>query len=214
MEEEQVEYTHQLEEELRQVEKERRSLAKAQLGMYENSTEDNLAKWQVEVKEMKQMVYHFLKGHRLIVNEKGEEIWVEPEDPNSMLLNDYGVDYVMGLLESFVNKNLILSDFEIERVNEICYTLGNQINEDIYNDYERMGLNTDDKRKKYPMLVLKIIFNVEAALRRAVNGGERRTLRQIMTINQNDSPIRYSNMPMVSQPQRHRKLLNPMTWGG
>jgi hypothetical protein len=69
------------------------------------------------------------------------------EVKNSIIMNDYGVDYVMGLLEAFMNRNIILSDFDEDRVEEICYDLGNQINEDIYNDYERMGMDTDDKER-------------------------------------------------------------------
>jgi len=208
-----MEYLEQLEGELREAQKDRRNLAKAQLGMYENNPEDNLVKWQLNLEEEKDRIYHLLKGHRRAISDKGEEYWAEALSKDSEILNDYGVDYIMGLLESFLNRNIILSNFDEDRINEICFDLGNQINEDIYNDYEKMGLDTDDKRKKYPILVLKVIINVEAALRRAMDNGERRSLRAIMTITQNENPQRYSNMPIMGQGmQPRRRLLHPSTW--
>ena len=107
--EQENEYTQELENELRQAQLERRDLAKAQLGMYEqNNSEDNLVKWQLNLEEEKERIFHLLKGHRKIVDEKGQEVWVEPLTNDSVILNDYGVDYIMGLLESFMNRNIIL----------------------------------------------------------------------------------------------------------
>lgn len=211
MEESSEEYYRQLETELRQAQEERRDLAKAQLGMYESNPEDNLVKWQLNLEEEKDRIFHLLKAHRKVVNEKGEEMWAEPLDSNSAILNDYGVDYIMGLLESFLNRNIILSNFDLKRINQMCLDLSNQVIEDIYNDYEKMGLDTDEKRKKYPILVFKIIYNVEAALRRAMDNGERRSLRAIMTITQNETPMRMQNFPVTGQVPR-RRLLHPTTW--
>jgi len=208
---EENEYTQELENELRQAQLERRDLAKAQLGMYEqNNSEDNLVKWQLNLEEEKERIFHLLKGHRKIVDDKGQEVWVEPLTNDSVILNDYGVDYIMGLLESFMNRNIILSNFPEDRIKEICLDLGEQITMDIYNDYERMGLDTDDKRKKFPIIVWKVLINVEASLRRAMNNGERQSLRKIMTVTQNDSAQRMPDYQMV---QRRGSRWNPTNWG-
>jgi len=213
MEEENYEnYVQQLEEELKQTQQERHNIAKAQLGMYEQSSpEDNIVKWQLNLEEEKERIYHLLKGHRKSIDAKGNEIWINAETSDSVLLNDYGVDYIMGLLESFLNRNIILSNFEDTRVEEICLDLANQMIEDIYNDYERMGLDTDDKRKKYPILIWKVIINVEASLRRAINNGERASLRKIVTVTQNDSPNRQPQYQMISN-RGQRRLMHPSTW--
>lgn len=211
MEDTQNEYMQQLEEELRQAQMERRDIAKSQLGMYENgNNEDNLVKWQLNLEEEKERIFHLLKGHRKIVDDRGQEVWVEPLSSDSVILNDYGVDYVMGLLESFMNRNIILSNFNEDRIREICLDLGEQITFDIYNDYERMGLDTDDKRKKFPIIVWKVLINVEASLRRAMNNGERQSLRKIMTVTQNDSGQRMPDYPMMNQ---RRSRWNPANWG-
>jgi hypothetical protein len=72
-----------------------------------------------------------------------------------------------------------------------------------------MGLDTDDKRKKFPIIVWKVLINIEASLRRAMNNGERISLRKIMTVTQNDSGQRMQDYPM--QPRRSR--WNPTNWG-
>lgn len=210
--EEQNEYMVELENELRQAQMERRDMAKSQLGMYEmGNQEDNLVKWQLNLEEEKERIFHLLKGHRKIIDEKGNEVWVEPETQDSVILNDYGVDYIMGLLESFMNRNIILSNFDLPRIKEICFDLADQIVFDIYNDYERMGLDTEDKRKKANIIVWKVIINVEAALRRAMNNGERLSLRKIMTVNQNESMN--NRMPEYQIPQRRGSRWNPANWG-
>jgi len=212
MDEQEYDAYKQLEEELSLAQRERRDIAKAQLGLYESqNSEDNLVKWQLNLEEEKERIYHLLKGHRKTVDERNQEVWVEPDSKDSEILNDYGVDYIMGLLESFLNRNIILSNFDLDRIKEICFDLGNQINEDIYNDYDRMGLDTDDKRKKFPIIVLKVLVNVEASLRRAMNNGERLSLRRIMTVTQTDNASRMPDYPM--QTQRRRRMFHPSTWG-
>jgi len=209
--EQQYQYMQQLEEELKQAQTEKRDIAKAQLGLYDSQMqEDNLAKWQLNLEEEKERIYHLLKGHRKVLDEKGNEIWVDPETTESVVLNSYGVDYIMGLLEAFVNRCIILSNFEEERINEICLDLGLQISEDIYNDYERMGLDNDNKRKQFNILVWKVIINIEAALKRAMNGGERSSFRKMVTVSQNDNPMHNQNYQVVGG--RQRKLFSPTTW--
>lgn len=216
MEEQEVDYMHQLEGELQEADKERRQLAKAQLGMYENGNiEDNLVKWQLNLEEEKERIYHLLKGHRKGYNEKGEEVWMPPESEKSIILNDVGVDYIMGLLEAFLNRNIILSNWDDERIMELLNDLSSQIINDIYNSYEDFGLDTDFKRKMFGILVEKVIINVEAAFRRGLNNGERRSLRAIMTITQNETPNRgYQNYPVMQQQPQRRSVFRPSTWGG
>lgn len=198
-----ISYLEQIEAEVRKAQTEKRDIAKAQLGFYEaNNQESNIVKWQLNLEEEKERIYHLLKGHRKVVDEKGNEVWVEPEDKNSEVFNDYGVDYIMGLLEAFMNRNNILSNYDEDRIKEICLDIGNQITLDVYNDYERMGLDTDDKRKKAAITVWKVLINVESAFRRAMGGRENLNLRKIITVTQTDNPQRQMEYPVVTQKRR------------
>jgi len=181
--------------------------------MYESAPEENLAKFQLSMIEEKMRIYHLLKSHRLEKDEKGEEVWVEPNDKNSAILNDYGVDYVMYLYDSFINKNVVLSDFEEDRIYEILYDIGMAIIHGIFNDYEEFGLDTDSKRKRFEILILGVMTNIEATLNRAKHGGERRTIRAITTITQNESPRMngYPSYNVTGQPKQ-RRMLHPSTW--
>lgn len=270
MDQQEAKMFNQMEEELRQAQKEKREIAKASLGMIEQgSTEDNLIKWQLDLEKEKNTIAHLLKGHLKMVDDNGQERWIEPSisvitkkevdeegnfwfidkdgkilkimnkdgeelecagsdvlvnkpetkfvgygkinviDYYNKPLNDHGVNMIMGVLDSFVNRNMILSDWEIERINEICFDLGIQLNDDIYNDYENLGMDTDDKRKKYPMLVKKVLYNIEASLRRGMDGGERLSLRKIMTVSQTDNPRMNE---FQSMPMKRRSIFKPSTW--
>lgn len=212
---EELEYLEQLEKELENANKQSRKLSNAQLSLYNVENDNNLIKFQLSLEEEKDRIFHLLKGDRLKEDDKGNLVWEPPASPDSILLNDYGVDYIMGLLEAFLNRNIILSNFTEARIMEICSDLGMQISDDLYNDYEKMGLDTEEKQKQYPMLVLKVIFNIEAAYMRAMGGKERDSLRKVMSVTQNE-PImsnRMSQIPMVSQPRQPSKLL-PWNWFG
>jgi len=207
-----MQYLEELEQELQTLSQQNKKINSANLSMYNGGADENLIKWQLNLEQEKDRIFHILKGDRLKLNEKGNEYWVEPLDKNSAILNDYGIDYVMGVLESFLNRNIILSKFEDKRIDQICLDLGNQLTNDIYNDYENMGMDTIEKRKKYPMLIMKIIINIEASLKRALDGGERSSLRKVMSVTQIDNPLTRGQMPMVSQP-KSSSLLKPWTWG-
>ena len=65
MEQQEIDYLTEIENELRQSQKEKRDLAKSQLGMYEmNNDENNLIKWQLNLEEEKDRIFHLLKGQR------------------------------------------------------------------------------------------------------------------------------------------------------
>jgi hypothetical protein len=87
----------------------------------------------------------------------------------------------------------------------------NQIN-DIDLERERLSL---EKRKNYPMLVREIVDIVHSAYKRALEGGERRSLREARQVTQTE-PL-YGNMGggvtiNTGGMQRQRGVLNPMRY--
>jgi hypothetical protein len=274
MEQEEADYIARIDKELR--ERQKLDLASQRLEGYNssNNTESSLVKWQLNLEEEKERIFHILKGDRKLINDNGEEVWISPKvkltlraeqdnkkfewyideetnkvrkikdletghetdcidnktllkkpddamfigyrtvevlDYDNILLNDYGINYVMGLLEAFMNRNIILSNFDEVRMHEICLDLMTQITEDIYNDYERMGLDTDEKLKKFPIIVMKVWVNIEAALRRALGGRENLNLRKIISVNQTDNPSSPASQPYPMVSQKKRSILRPWT---
>jgi len=220
--EEEANYLNELEAEMEELNKKNRQLASAQLQMYNQNSDENLIKYQLNIEEEIERIYHLLKGERLRENEKGEQFWEPPKDNSYCVLTDYGIDYVMNVMTAFLNRNIILSDFDPDRINAICLEIGMQIADDLYNDQHRMFKmetpeNEEESIKRYPIIVHQIVINIEAALRRATFARERESLRKVMNVSQNSTygmgMNQQPNYPVI-QPQNKKqfKLYNPTTW--
>jgi hypothetical protein len=74
--------------------------------------EKNLAEAQLDVEETLTKINHLLKQDVLKVNEKGILEWCEIEDKKKRVLTDEGVDKIMQVMQSYINKETLLSNFD------------------------------------------------------------------------------------------------------
>ena len=175
---------------------------------------DDLVKWQLELNDILERAEHILRGDKPHY-ENGNVLWKKNEHPEDNILNEHGVDLVMKVISNYINRNTILSDYTREEVRLKTLDFGKELNNLIFMKYEEMGMDTEDKRKEYPMLVRQIVDLVHSSYARAKDGGERRSLREMIQISQSQSyqggvggvPLNANGMPMKS-----RSLLNPMRY--
>jgi len=80
--------------------------------------------------------------------------------------------------------------------------------------YEEIGMTCEDKRKEYPMLVREVVDLVHSSYKRALKGGERRPLREMISIQQSTNAMMNNGMPVNSTGQvpQKRGILNPMRY--
>lgn len=72
-----------------------------------------------------------------------------------------------------------------------------------------------EKRKLYPIIVKELVDCVHSAYLRALNGGERLSLHESRSVNQNETLMPGVQFNMNGQPvMRERSILNPMRWFG
>lgn len=179
--------------------------------------EENLVKYQLEVNDILERAEHILRGD-IPAFEQGHLIWKKNPTPENNTLNETGVREIMQRLAMYINRNTILSDFEQEEIDVKSLDFGKALNNLIFMKYEEFGIDTEEKMKDYPMLVLEVSDMVHAALKRALNGGERRSLREMIQIQQTTQTqgimgqggVNINTAPM----QRSRGLLNPMRYIG
>lgn len=174
---------------------------------FSTSYNDNLIQWQLEMDSICERIEHNLRGDKIKFVE-GSIVWVKPENEDEEILNEKGVREIMRIVTIYLNRNTILSNYDEETIDEKMYDLGNEVADLIYLKYEQFGLNTLEKRKLYPMLVRQIIDPIHSAYLRALNGGERESLRESRHVTQNQ-PI---GMEMQQQVPKERGILNPMRW--
>lgn len=179
--------------------------------------EENLVKFQLELNDILEKAEHILRGD-IPTFESGHLIWKKNPTPKNNTLNEVGVREIMQRLAMYINRNTILSDFTQEEIDIKSLDFGKALNNLIFMRYEEFGIDSDEKMKNYPMIVLEVSDMVHAALKRALNGGERRSLREMIQIHQSTQTqgfIGQGGVNINAQPQmKPRGMMNPMRYIG
>ena len=139
--------------------------------------------------------------------------YVEVLDEEKKPLNDYGVAEFMRIISMYVTKETFLSQYTEERINEIMGDLGDAINNFLYCNYEKMGMDSKFKESKYTILILNVLHAIESCYRRAIGGAEQYNLRSRSIVTQNQGSGSNSAMSMargISKEKYHP--LKPRTW--
>jgi len=182
----------------------------AQHSSFATRTDENLIRWQLELNDILERSEHVLKGD-IVEFKNGQLVWSKNPDPKNNCLNDVGVQLIMKTISSYINRNTILSDYTNDEINFKVYDFGREINNLIFMKYEIIGMDTEEKRKEYPMLVREIVDLVHSAYKRALMGGERRSLREMISVTQSSQTGGFgmNGQAMAGNPQQKRGILNP-----
>jgi len=74
--------------------------------------EKNLAEAQLDVEETLTKIAHLLRQDTLKLNDEGVFEWFAIEDKKKRILTDEGVDRIMQVMQSYINKETLLSNFD------------------------------------------------------------------------------------------------------
>lgn len=168
----------------------------------------NIVEWQLDLDKEKERIFHLLRGDEIAEDENRNKIvWKETKNLKKRILNDQGVDEIMSILDFFLSKNKILSDYNEEEIRQRVVQFGRALKDLLFLKYDTIGL----ERKNYYMLVWELVTTVEDTYKRALHGGEKRSLREARQISQieNMQP-QQSNIPMMEP--KTRGILNPMRY--
>ena len=174
---------------------------------------DDVARWQLELNDILEKAEHVLKGD-VVKFENGSTIWTTRDDPELNTLNDYGVQLIMKCLAMYINRNTILSDYTGEEVRYKTLDFGKELNNLIFMKSEEMGMDTEDKRKEYPMIVREMVDIVHSAYARAKDGKERESYRKMITVSQQNQAQQMVGGQGVPPVTQKRGILNPMRYVG
>jgi len=83
-----------------------------QLQYQMEEVEKNLAEAQLDCEETLTKINHLLKQDVLKVNDQGVLEWQEISDSKKRVLTDEGVDKIMQVIQSYINKETLLSNFD------------------------------------------------------------------------------------------------------
>jgi|26BtaG_2_1085354.scaffolds.fasta_scaffold00256_26 hypothetical protein len=176
--------------------------------MFSGAYSENLIKYQLELDGLLERIEHLLRGDVMSVK-NSNIIWTRQTDKKKIIFNEDGVGEIMRILAMYLNINTILSNYDEKTINDKCFDLGNELKDLIYMKYKVFGLDSHEKRKLYPIIVREVIDVVHSAYLRALNGGERNSLREGRQVTQADNPNAYPGGININT-NRERGIFNPM----
>ena len=138
-------YIDQLETQLQEQNLINKKLQNASVGMY--MQDDNLIKWQLNLAEELNKIYHLLRGDEVEEDEKGNERYIPQTNVEVMILNNFGVQIIMNILSFYLNRNTILSFYDEEMINIKIRDFGIEVSDLIFNRYEDMMMTTDFRKE-------------------------------------------------------------------
>lgn len=189
--------------------------------MHTSIHDEILAKVQLEVNDILERIEHLIRGDKLeIDSETGNVDWVRPESGEEVF-NDYGVAILMEAVIAYINRNTLLSNYSEVVINQKMLDFSEEFSDQIFMQYDKMGLNTHSKRKRYPLIVREVVDMVHSAYLRSLHGEERKMLVSVISINQSQQissqqgqPNFNTGMNMPQQTGKKFSLLKPNTWVG
>ena len=124
-----------------QLKADRNQLNSSQQDIMLQEREKGMVSEQLDVTEILENIHNLLQGNVLQKDERtGELTWFSPEDEDMIILSEHGINYIMGAVQWYLNKNTLLSNYDDEQINAKMEDLGNTINDDIFMEYDKMFL--------------------------------------------------------------------------
>lgn len=197
MAEEQDEYVKQLSAELGEARGKVTELSTALSGS-NVSREGNFLQYQIESRELLDMLENFYRGKYLSVDKEGNQIWKESTDKDAKTFNEIGVAMMMEVVTKYIDKNTMLSSYQEKRIMRIIGDLGNEIILLILCNQKKMGMDTYVKKTRFRMIVVSTLHMIESAYRRAINGDTVTKVNESRIVTQAD----HINMPFGGKPQK------------
>ena len=193
---------------------------------YQGQEDANLIQYQVDTGEMLGKIEHFLRGEYISQDLEGNEYWAKPMktmevedegeiklvevlDSDLILLNEYGVNSILTIIGSYIDKNTILSNYDDMRINEILADLGDELANFVFCNYEKMGMDTEFKKTRFQLLVITILHSIESTYRRSLRGKTSEDINTSRIFTQSDS---MGGRPMQPASKKAFSPFKPSTW--
>lgn len=105
--------------------------------MYLEEQQKSLAETQLEVESIITKCYHLLKQDVLIPNdETGKLDWVVITDKKKLILSTEGVEKIMKLINFYINKSNLLTNFDEDEIQMLMKTFMVELNSSLFLKYE------------------------------------------------------------------------------
>lgn len=96
---------------------------------------------QLDLGDVLESIHNLLRGWVLMKNPETKRIeWTKPQNNDMVILSDYGVNYIMGAVQWYLNKNTLLSNYDDDQIRAKMEDLATTMADDIFMEYDKMFL--------------------------------------------------------------------------
>lgn len=204
-------YIKEMEDQYNTVKAQRDQLAQnvhGQMSVFNDENQDNLIRWQLDLKEDMERIYHLLRGDQITEDADGNVVYTEAKDDDLKSFNEFGVQLIMNIMAFYLNRNTILSNYSDEVINWKILDFGVTLANLIHNRYNEMGMDNHNKIKMFPMIHKELVDTIHSAYLRAYHGGERESLRTARTVTQSE-PLGSGSMMQPLPSMKKKRWYNP-----
>lgn len=95
---------------------------------------------QLNLDDQLEKIGYLLKGYVQETDEVKGKTWVAPENNEMRILSDYGVHLIKNVIQFYLNKNTLLSNYDEATINAKMEDFSNSLNDDIFMEYDKVFL--------------------------------------------------------------------------
>lgn len=228
-------YIKEIERKNQEQEQQLHDTSRSVNSIFQGPENENIIQWQLDLQEQLENIGHSLRGHVIGENKEGVTCWQEATDKKDIIFTEYGVQEILRYLLQYLNKNTILSNYDEPTINLKVYDAGYVLTDLIFTRYEKFFYITPveelieenpeitvgevediqdeemkQKQKHLESSIKPIVDAIHSAFLRALNGGERDSLRSARLLTQSETPTGNMGMPQISQQKK--TWWKPTTW--
>lgn len=140
-------YLEDLELQLQHERNKNLQMSNQQSSLFGQPNDENLIKWQLDLRDELDRIYHLLKGDVIHEDKDGNVFYKEPIDDELKPFNEFGVQLVMNIISFYINKNTLLSNYDEETIKWKVLDFGNEISDLILCRYKDMMMTTSFEKE-------------------------------------------------------------------
>jgi len=131
---------YQMELDAARIESSKHSLARQQQESFMQPEEKSMVREQLDLSEEIARIDYLIKGYSLEPNSDGTLEWVKPINNDMIIFSDYGIHLIRNTICWYLNKNLLLSNFDEATIRKKMWDFTNDLIDTIFMEYDRVFL--------------------------------------------------------------------------
>lgn len=131
---------YQLQLDAAKIEAGQESLARSQQENFTQQEDRSMIKEQLDLSEEIGRIDYLIKGYSLEPGADGKLEWIKPKDNDMVIFSEYGIHLIRNTICWYLNKNLLLSNFDEDTIKKKMWDLTNDLIDTIFMEYEKVFL--------------------------------------------------------------------------